>query len=241
MHRVHAFLIHLGISLTIFGVLAYFVMKVWYPDFFFETDGGWQGLRLLLGVDLVLGPLLTFIVYKAGKPGLRLDLTIIGTVQLMCLAAGVWIVHDGRPLAIVYVDGFFYTVCAQSFREVDAGIPDLSSFSGAFPKWVKVQLPNDLEEQSEIRGKMLRSNRMLATLSDYYVPFPTVDSNEANSLNQISRNDQNPAAIQRWIGKYRDDAAQFDYYLLGARYTYGYLAFDSEDHHVVGFLDALRI
>ena len=104
-------------------MLAYLVVKVWYPDFFFQTDGGWQGLRLLLGVDLVLGPLLTLIVYRAGKPGLRFDLTVIGVVQVVCLAAGVWIVRGERPLAIVYIDGSFYSVTAQSFKEVDVPVP----------------------------------------------------------------------------------------------------------------------
>src|ERR1700741_1219082 len=113
MSRYKVFLVHLGISLPIFGLLAYLVVKVWYPDFFFYTDGGWQGLRLLLGVDLVLGPLLTLIVYRAGKPGLRFDLSMIGLVRATCLLIGVWIVRDQRPLAIVYVDGAFYTVCAQ--------------------------------------------------------------------------------------------------------------------------------
>ena len=99
MSRWHAFLIHLGISLSIFGVLAYLVAKVWYPGFFFQTDGGWQGLRLLLGVDLVLGPLLTLVVFRAGKPGLRFDLTVIGILQSACLVAGVWIVHGERRTA----------------------------------------------------------------------------------------------------------------------------------------------
>ena len=80
-------------SLAIFAALAYLVVEIWYPDFFFLTDGGWQGLRLLLGVDLVLGPLLTLIVYRNGKPGLRMDLTMIGIVQASCLAAGVWLNH----------------------------------------------------------------------------------------------------------------------------------------------------
>jgi hypothetical protein len=103
--RWRAFLVHLGLSLTAFGVIAYFVIAVWYPDFFFTRDGGWQGIRLLLGVDLVLGPMLTLIVYRAGKPGLRRDLTMIGTLQVACLAAGVWIVHGQRPLAIDHLQG----------------------------------------------------------------------------------------------------------------------------------------
>ena len=44
---------------------------------------------------------------------------MIGVVQVVCLAAGVWIVHGERPLAIVYVDGSFYSVTAQSFKEID--------------------------------------------------------------------------------------------------------------------------
>ena len=45
MTRLQVFLIRLGISLSIFGVLAYLVAKMWYPDFFFQTDGGWQDVR----------------------------------------------------------------------------------------------------------------------------------------------------------------------------------------------------
>ena len=171
MNRFHAFLIHLGISLSIFGVLAYLVVKVWYPDFFFQTDGGWQGLRLLLGVDLVLGPLLTLIVYRAGKPGLRFDLTVIGVVQFVCLAAGVWIVRGERPLAIVYIDGSFYSVTAQSFREIDVPVPNLDALPGRYPKWVSVKLPEDATEQSTVRGEMLGAGRMLSTVSERYVPF----------------------------------------------------------------------
>ena len=52
MTRYRAFAIHLGISLAIFTVLAYLVLAVWYPDLFFTTDGGWQGIRIIIAVDL---------------------------------------------------------------------------------------------------------------------------------------------------------------------------------------------
>jgi hypothetical protein len=84
MTKLRAFAIHFGISFLIFIGLAYFVVAIWYPGFFFESDGGWEGMRIIVGVDLVLGPLLTLIVYKHGKPGLRFDLTLIGLVQTVC-------------------------------------------------------------------------------------------------------------------------------------------------------------
>ena len=71
MTRIGAFLIHLGVSFAIFLALASLVVFVWYPDFFFSTDGGWQGMRIIIAVDLVLGPTLTLIVFKPGMPGLK--------------------------------------------------------------------------------------------------------------------------------------------------------------------------
>jgi hypothetical protein len=237
--RFQAFLIHLGISLSIFGVLAYLVVNVWYPDFFFQTDGGWQGLRLLLGVDLVLGPLLTLIVYRAGKPGLRFDLTVIGIVQAVCLAAGVWIVHGERPLAIVYIDGSFYSVTAQSFKEVSAPVPDLDALPGPYPKWVSVKLPSDPEDQSVVRGEMFRSGRMLSTLSDRYFPFghADVDVHEARNLAEVKDQDRDSMALQNWTARYGGKPDDYDFYLYGARYAYAYLGFSKATGQFVGFLD----
>jgi hypothetical protein len=239
MHRTQACLIHLGISLSIFAVLAYLVVRVWYPDFFFQTDGGWQGLRLLLGVDLVLGPLLTLIVYRAGKPGLRFDLTAIGVVQATCLAAGIWIVHGERPLAMVYVDGSFYSVTAQSFKEVNAPVPDLDAFPGPNPKWVSVKLPEDAIEQSKVRGEMFRGSRMLSTASEYYVAFEPeqVDVHEERKLDEIKDWDRDSLALPRWLEEHGGVLADYRFFLFGARYVYAYVGFSVDSGRFIGFLN----
>jgi len=238
VNKAQAFSTHLGISLAIFAVLAYLVVKVWYPDFFFQTDGGWQGLRLLLGVDLVLGPLLTLIVYHKGKPGLRFDLTVIGIVQASCLAAGVWIVHGERPLAIVYSDGAFYSITAQSFREMDVPVPDLSALPGPYPKWAAVELPKDLDEQSAIRGRMLGSGRLLSTLSERYVPFKPeyVDNKEASQLKEITDRDRDTKALGRWVADHGGSLDDYRFFHFSARYVYAYLGFDAKSGRFVGFL-----
>ena len=237
--RVKAAGIHLGISLSVFAVLAYLVVRVWYPDFFFQTDGGWQGLRLLLGVDLVLGPMLTLIVYRAGKPGLRFDLTAIGVVQATCLAAGIWIVHGERPLAMVYVDGSFYSVTAQSFKEVNVAVPDLDAFPGSYPKWVSVKLPEDLDEQLKVRGEMFRGSRMLSTVSDYYVAFKPedIDVHEERKIDEVKDQDRDSMALPRWIAEHGGTAADYRFFLFGARYAYAYLGFTVDDNRFIGFLN----
>jgi hypothetical protein len=239
MGRWQAFLVHLGISLTVLGAIAYCVVAFWYPDFLFTTDGGLQGLELLLGVNLVLGPLLTLIVYRTGKSGLRTDLTIIGTLQTICLVAGVWILYTSRPLAIAYVDGSFYTVTAQSFRELDLPTPDLSALPGDSPKWVTVKLPDDYAAQASIRAAMFTSGRMLSTLSDRYVPFSGVDidADEARPIDEITDQDRDSNALQSWLADHGGTVDDYRFFRYGARYAYCYLGFDSKTTQFAGLLE----
>ncbi|HIM07378.1 MAG TPA: hypothetical protein EYG49_02405 [Gammaproteobacteria bacterium] len=87
-NRFQAFAIHIFISALIFIVLAIMITYLWYPRFLFKTDGGWNGIRLIAGIDFIIGPTLTLIVYKVGKKGLKLDLVLIGLIQSFCLGFG---------------------------------------------------------------------------------------------------------------------------------------------------------
>ena len=51
MSRYLASFYHLLISLVVFVFLAYLVLFVWYPDFFYDIDGGWEGMRIIIAVD----------------------------------------------------------------------------------------------------------------------------------------------------------------------------------------------
>ena len=80
--KLSAFLIHLGISAALVAALGSTAYLLWYPPPYFEFDGGMNVMRLLLVVDVVLGPLLTLVVFQRGKKGLRRDLAVIGALQL---------------------------------------------------------------------------------------------------------------------------------------------------------------
>jgi hypothetical protein len=170
MNRFGAFAVHLGISLIIFIIIGYLILFHWYPDFFFASDGGWQGIRIVAFVDLVLGPVLTLVVFNKAKPAseLRRDLSIIATIQFVCLTAGVWVVFSERPIAMVFADGSFQSMTADDYIEAGADIPELE---GPSPHWVTLMLPSDLGDQSEIRRQAINDRRPLKTLAQYYVPF----------------------------------------------------------------------
>ena len=173
MNRFGAFAIHLGISLLIFAVLGYLIVFHWYPDFFFASDGGWQGIRIVALVDLVLGPTLTLVVFNRSKPfrELRRDLSIIALVQAVCLAAGVWVVYSERPVAMIFADGSFYSMSADDYLDYGQPVPDWSSFPDSPPHWISVKLPDDPLVQSDIRREALEAEIPVRTLSRFYEPF----------------------------------------------------------------------
>jgi len=54
--RRQAFLIHLGVSLALFLALVAIVVFLWYPGPLLTLEGGWEGMRIIAIVDLVLPP-----------------------------------------------------------------------------------------------------------------------------------------------------------------------------------------
>ena len=102
-----AFLSHLAVSATIVGIVILLVFAVWYPRPYFEAVGTWPIVRILIGVDLVLGPVLTLIVFRPNKPRLLLDVSIIAAVQAAALVYGVTVLYRERPYYLVFaIDRF---------------------------------------------------------------------------------------------------------------------------------------
>ena len=156
MSRYLAFFYHILISFAIFLVLAYVILFYWYPDFFFSIDGGWEGMRIIIGVDLILGPALTLAVFKAGKPGLKFDLTCIGILQAVGLAAGLYIVYSERPIFFIYYEKHFYSSSADTFTNYGIRTPDPGKFSDRTPARVISVLPANPIEEADFRRTLYK-------------------------------------------------------------------------------------
>jgi len=109
-----AFAIHLTLSLLIFSSLVFAMLMWWFPGELFFLDGGWQGLKIVALIDLVLGPVLTLMLYKPQKKGLLMDMSLIATFQVVALAYGFYATHQQRTVAVVYADKNFVTLSADA-------------------------------------------------------------------------------------------------------------------------------
>src|SRR5207237_5351990 len=79
---------HLLISVLIGLAMLLLMLELWYPSPLFEAAGGNGLFLIVVGVDIVIGPLITLVIFKRGKPGLKLDLALIAVLQLAALTYG---------------------------------------------------------------------------------------------------------------------------------------------------------
>jgi len=123
--RQQVFLTHLTISLIIFSGLAVAMVAHWFPGPFFASDGGWQGMRIIAAVDLILGPALTLIFFNPKKKqgrALLFDLISIGTIQAIALVWGTWTVYHERTVAIAFSKDQFFSVSHGALTEANAAL-----------------------------------------------------------------------------------------------------------------------
>lgn len=141
--------IHLGLSFIIFLVLFAIILFWWYPGVWFTIDGGWQGTRIMLLVDMVLGPALTFLIFnpKKSKRAIVFDFSCIALAQAIALSWGIYSVHGQRPLAIVFMDGVFYSVDKQGLEKTGKTADDLAHLGDRFPVYAYVEAPKTEEEK----------------------------------------------------------------------------------------------
>ena len=101
---VKAMGVHFGVSALVALAVAALVFGIWFPHPYRQLAGGTDLFFLVMGVDLVCGPLLTLVLYNPAKPKreLFIDLGLVVIVQLAALAYGMWSVHAARPLYLVH-------------------------------------------------------------------------------------------------------------------------------------------
>jgi hypothetical protein len=153
MSRWKAAGIHLSINAVIALLAAGLIYGIWYPHPYSQAAGAGTLVLLLLGVDLVLGPLLTLVVFKVGKKGLKFDLAAIAILQVCAFVYGLHVVAAARPAFIVGVIDRFVLVSANELDQADldkATNPEFRSAPWTGPKLVGAQLPTDSKLRNDI-------------------------------------------------------------------------------------------
>lgn len=242
MTKLKAFATHIGISLVIFIAILFYIIYFWYPQPFFTSDGGWQGIRIIAAVDLVLGPVLTLIVFKPGKPRLKMDLTIIGLVQAAALAWGIWVVHYERPIAAVFLDGTFSSVTANDMKSRGMTSEKLSTFGTRAPYWIFSELPESHQEIEILLKSVIESSRPLYMYIEYYKPIDErakglIVSKGLDLEDLVKDKPDDKKVYDTFVSKYKSELENIVFYRWNARYGNNIIALRKNNLEYVAMLD----
>lgn len=167
--------IHMALSLCV-ALLAFSVVYfVWYPGAFWCIAGGRELFQLIVTVDVVLGPLLTFAIFNPGKGWgrLKFDLVVIGLLQLLALIYGLSTVAQARPVYLVFTGDRFNMVTAGDLAECDLALaerPEFAHIPWSGPRLVGTRPPANEEERFSLINDSIEG-KDVELQPKFYVPY----------------------------------------------------------------------
>ena len=100
--RLKFFLCHLLISIIIALIVTGIIFFIWYPSPLAQAVGVTHLFIMLILIDLIVGPLMTLLIYKKDINAFKMDLSIIIIIQIAALVYGLHSITQGRPAWIVF-------------------------------------------------------------------------------------------------------------------------------------------
>ena len=222
MSGLRAFLVHLSLSAAVVGSGFAVVFFVWYPQPYFEVVGAWYLIRILFVVDVILGPLLTFVVFKSGKPGLKFDLSVIALVQIAALVYGATVIYQERPYYMVFAVDRFQLVPKKGIDPSQLKYDDLKEKPWIGAVHVFAGLPEDPKAMSKFTEEVVFEGKPdLERRPEFWHPTTDYASDapaEAEDLHKLLEEDDETAEkAKRLFEKYQSEHANIGYVPLVGR------------------------
>lgn len=244
MTRWKASFIHLLISIAIIGTVAAYIIYFWYPLALIPMAKADKLLGLVGGIDLIVGPLMTLIIYKTGKASLKMDLTVIALIQIAFLSIGLYTMFMSRPVFIVASPKRFDLVFANEITPeqlAKAITPSHQTLSITKPQLVGVKVPTNAKERTSVLFSALSGGADLQMMPQYYVDYPEMISDVlANSLPLKTSKEVSKQALAIMV-----DAAKaygytpngVNFMQLGSSRGFGVMLVDAKTGAVIGPVD----
>jgi hypothetical protein len=236
MTKLKAFSYHFLISIVVFSLLFGVFILYLYPQPYFTVTGGWQGLLITALVDLVLGPLLSFIVYNASKAERKLiqDYVVIALLQVSALAYGINTIYQQHPVANVFWKGSFFTVNVRSLTEQGFDLKLLRTLSDNSPAFV--YLPDQKEKKYYLEGNKKGQVIPRYFRADLYAPLQShIDKMIEYKLNIDAMLNDYPfigSALARILEKYDLEKDDLIYSKLISSHKNMIVIFDEKSNYI---------
>ena len=241
--RLRAGLVHLGASAAVAALAAALVFVIWYPTPYREISGGRELFLIVVAVDVVLGPLITFAVFNPRKPRAELvrDLSVVVLLQLAGLAYGLHTVAQARPAVVALEGSRLRVVRAIDLAEADLGRApaplQLLSWSG--PTLVAARPPTGEERLEAIERGLAGED--IGLRPEFWLPPEQARQAFARAAMPLDRlrrmRPSRQADLDRAVVAVGRSAEQLGYLPILARRTDWSALVDRTSGEVVGYVD----
>jgi hypothetical protein len=176
--RFKAFGLHLLASTVALSTILGSLYLGWYHWPGWHLADVSQVVPVMIGVDIVVGPLLTFVIARSSKPRRELarDIAMIVAVQLIALIYGTVSLWNGRPLYYAFSENVLQLVQAY---DIDADELALARQKNAeflphwysLPRWIWAPLPEDSHERESIVKSVIGGGDDVISMPRYFKPW----------------------------------------------------------------------
>jgi hypothetical protein len=225
--------LHLLICAVIASTSLAVIRGLWFPGALFDAAGGIGLLYILICVDVSVGPLLTLLVFKSGKPGMKLDLAVIGVLQFAALVYGYSVVAQARPAFVVFVLDRFEMVSAVDLAPEELAAARYAEFRSVpwdGPRLAVGELPSDPHERQRL-VKLAAEGLDVQHFPRYYVPYAERRQEvlaKALSIRKLREAEPaNAPAVDAWLASSGTKEDEVRALLLRTRFAWLVVLIDS--------------
>ncbi len=242
LNRWKAFGLHLVLSGVLALAVVMVVVMVWYPRPYFAAMGGETLLRLLIGVDVALGPLITLIIFDAAKPRLKYDLAAIAVLQVAALIYGGYVMFEARPVYNVFNVDRFEIAPANAIHasSLAKAADEFHWLPLTGPRVVGARPPADSNERMELAFESTTGGADIHERPHLYVPYAQVAGDAARVAKPLSRLAQRDPGAALQVRTFVDNSgrseASVGYVPVRARNQDMAAIVDRKSGEIVGFL-----
>lgn len=205
--RIKFFIKHLSVSLIVATLVLCWIFTVWYPAPLAKATGVTHIVLLMITIDVIIGPILGFIVYKEYKKSLKFDLMVIVLLQLAALSYGIYSLAEGRPVWMAFNGNRFELIRNNELLDTNTDSHVNNEYyhpSLLGPKYVAVKIAEDQLEREKNMFEELQGGISLAQRPERYVAIAEVHGRIIETSEGISdlKNYNSEQAVDNILDNY---------------------------------------
>lgn len=215
---------------------------VWYPPPYFTVASASYLMLLVMGIDIIIGPFLTFAVFVPGKKSLKFDLAVIAALQIAALVYGLHVIIASRPVYLLATTHYFKLVTSQEIEDADIKEAKFQAFADRpmFGPRLAGLLPPSMEEREKNPDPRM-DVKDAAELPKYYVPYQQVADaifSRAAPLEKLRKiKAKKNEAVDRFVATHGGNIEEFSFVPLQGPLAAYTLILSRSDKQPVGVLD----